>query len=491
MELRDYLRILRAHWMGVALLTILGLAVALGWSLLQPRMYTASSSGYVTAQEYAQSSGGGSPLVGDQLARSKVTSYLDMGTWRVVAEYAIDELGLETAPESLVHRVDVSNPLDTVVIHVDATASSPEAARDLAEAWIRGMTAAIDQIEGDGTPGSAAVTLIPGDSAVLPTSPSSPNIELNVALGGLIGLALGIGYAVLRSVLDRRVRSADDIERETGASVVGTLPLERDLDNHREVLSFATPDARAPRTALTEAMRELRTNLRFMDVDNPPRSIVVTSPLPGDGKSTTAANLAMSLAAAGERVAFVDADLRRPVVASLFGLPEGAGLTDVLSGRARVQDVAHTVGADRNLLVLPAGRIPPNPSEVLGSQRMRELVEMLTTHGLVIIDTPPTLLVSDAAVLSASTDGALVVVSAGRSTFEMLEKSLENISRVNGRVLGVVLNKTPRRRGAQDYYGYAPATGTEPENASAAPQGWTVVSGASGAAPRSSRRPGV
>lgn len=456
MELRDYLRILRTHWVGLVLLTALGFLVALGWNTVQPRVYTATASGYVTATDLSGETS--TSLVGDQLARSKVTSYLDIGSWRAVAESAITELGLSTTPESLVRSVEVSNPLDTVVIHVAATAASPEAARDLAEAWIRGMTAQIDVIEGDGTPGSAPVTLIPGDSARLPTAPSSPNTALNLALGTLIGLALGIGYAVLRSVLDSRVRTAADVERLTGVAVVGTLPLERDLDNRREVLNSAGTGGTA-RGALTEAMRELRTNLQFMDVDNPPRSIVVTSPVPGDGKSTTAANLAMSLAAAGQRVVFVDADLRRPVVAGLFGLPDGVGLTDILAGRATAGDVVQPVAGSRNLYVLTSGRIPPNPSEVLGSQRMRDLIATLSEHALVIVDSPPTLLVSDAAVLSTTTGGALIVASVGRTTNEMLERSVENIRRVNGRVLGVVLNRMPRRgRAAYENYGYEPAS---------------------------------
>jgi capsular exopolysaccharide synthesis family protein len=459
-ELRDYLRVLGAHWVAIVLLTAAGLAAALGWSLLQPRVYTASASGYVTATDLGTDTG--SSLVSDQLARSKITSYLDIGSWRIVAESAISELALSTTAESLVNRVSVTNPLDTVVIHVAANAASPEAARDLAEAWIRGMVTAIDDIEGDGTPGSAAVTLIPGDSARLPSSTSSPNIPLNLALGGLVGLAIGLAYAVLRDILDRRIRSADDIEKEFGVGVVGALPLERGLDNKREVFSFtSTTGGAGTRTALTEALRELRINLQYMDVDNPPRSIVVTSPMPGDGKSSTAANLAMSLAAVGQRVAFIDADLRRPVIAPLFGLPTGVGLTDVLAGRAAVADVVTTFGTSRNLLVLPAGRIPPNPSEMLGSQRMRDLIADLGRHGLVIIDSPPTLLVSDAAVLSTAADGALIVVSAGRTTFDVLRKSLDNIAKVNGRALGIVLNKIPRRRRGDDYYGYEADAGAD------------------------------
>ncbi len=169
MELRDYLRILRAHWVGIVLLTLLGTAVAFGYSALQPRVYTAEATGYVTTAD-----GGtdvGAALVGNQLAQAKVKSFVAVGSWRAVAEYAIDELGLQSSPESLVGRVDVTNPLDTTVISVNASAGTPEEARDLAEAWIRGMIIQIDDLEGDGTTGSSAVTVVAGDSARLPTSP--------------------------------------------------------------------------------------------------------------------------------------------------------------------------------------------------------------------------------------------------------------------------------------------------------------------------------
>ncbi|RLK48009.1 polysaccharide biosynthesis tyrosine autokinase [Microbacterium telephonicum] len=452
MELRDYLRILRAHWVGILLLTILGAAVGYGYSALQPKVYTASASGIV------QATGGGtdtgSALVGNQLAQSKVSSYVDIGGWRSVAESAIDYLDLDTTPEALVTRVTVSNPLNTVIINVSADGASPEEARDLAEAWVRGMVEQINMLE-NGTPGQAgAVTLVAGESASLPTEPSSPNTRLNIALGTLIGLALGIGYAVIRHVLDRRVRDPRAIERETGVSVVGTIPLEKQLTDARKVFRFDTSLSSATGAAITEAMRELRTNLQFMDVDNPPRVIVVTSPIPGDGKSTSAANLALSLAAAGQRTILIDADLRRPVVGTVFDLPEGAGLTDVLAGRARFEDVAHQPDASGNLQVLTAGRIPPNPSEVLGSQRMRDLVRELGNTSTVIIDSPPTIPVTDAAVLGAAADGVLLVVSAGRTTYDMMLKALENIAKANGRVLGVVLNKVPKRGAESGYYGY-------------------------------------
>lgn len=458
MELRDYLRILRAHWIAILVLTLLGAGTAFAWTLTQTKIYTADASGYVTPYRSGSEEGTGVAFAADNLAKSKVVSFVKLGAWRTVAERAIDELGLDTSPEALVRRVSVANPANTVVIDVQADATTPEAARDLAEAWIRGMAVEIERLETNGGEIDPTVTLVAAESAALPTSPSSPNVRLSVILGALVGLALGIGYAVLRYVLDRRLRSPESVERETGLAVVGTIPEEKSFTTGSRLVPFDGANSSGSKNvhlfAVSEALRELRTNIRFMDVDSPPRVIVVTSPLPGDGKSTTAANLAITIAAAGEPVVLIDGDLRRPMVASVFGLVEGAGLTDILSDRAGVDDVAQPVGELGTLRVIGAGRVPPNPSEVLGSARMRELLLALRGTATVIIDAPPLIPVTDAAVLANSADGAIVVGTVGKTTYDVLKKALGNLDKSNARALGIVLNRMPRKKGNSAYYGY-------------------------------------
>ena len=450
MELSDYVRVLRSYWVGVLTLLILGIAVAGGWSLLQPKVYTADASGYVAAQGATDL---GTSMVGDQLAQSKVKSYLDIGTWRSVAEFAISELKLTTTPDALVKQVSVSNPTNTVIIQVSASAATPEAARDLAEAWIRGIIKQIDQIEGSAGQ-TAPVTVIPGDSALLPTAPSSPNWKLNLALGALIGLLLGVGYAIVRDRMDQHVRSAEQTERVTGVAVVGTLPLEPELVKHPEVLADEDARAQGRLVAIAESFRGLRTNLQYMSVDNPPRAIVVTSPLPGDGKSFTAANLAMTIAATDRPVVLIDGDLRRPMIAKLFNLPNDAGLSDVLAGRARVEDVLQPASPNYPLSVLAAGPVPPNPSEILGSERMRQLIAQLSERALVIIDSPPVLPVTDSAVLSTRADGALLVVNTGKTTFDQLDAALNLMDKAKARTLGIVLNRVPTSGAGAAKYGY-------------------------------------
>ena len=453
MELRDYLRGLRRHWIAILLMTLVGAGAGYGWTLLQTPVYVAGASGYVSSTGVEDL---GESTLGDSLARSKVPTYLEIAGWRTVADYTIEELGLSTRPEDLVSRIEVSNPEGTTIIKVSAEGSSPEEARALAEAWIDGMKAEVDEIDGDGTAGSAPVTILPGDEASLPYSPSFPDVQMAVMVGGILGLGFGIAFAMIRTVSDRRIRNAEDVEAHTGVAVVGTIPIVPGLDGETRFVDSPSSGSTGKNGtfAVSEALRALRTNLQFMDVDHPPKTIVVTSPLPGDGKSTVACNLALTLAAAGTTVVLVDGDLRRSMVAKTMGLPDGAGLSDVLAGRAALAEVLQRTPKSNNLLVLAAGSVPPNPSEVLGSERMHTLLADLTKHATVIIDAPPLLPVTDGAVLAHQADGALVVVTLRKTTFDLLDKALDTLQKARGRALGIVLNRAPLRGADANAYSY-------------------------------------
>ncbi|WP_054680428.1 polysaccharide biosynthesis tyrosine autokinase [Microbacterium sp. No. 7] len=464
MELRDYLALLRSHWLALVATTVLGAALAFGWTALQPRVYTADASGFIST---GSSSSLAEASIGDSYAKARAASYVDIAKSRAVAEFVIADLGLDTTPTELVRDITVTNPMQSVTIKVSADAGSPEEASALANAWLLGIVHQVTMIENEGSvddigasgEGDSIVRLVPIDSAELPTSPSSPNVRLALAIGALLGLVIGLAYALVRRVVDRRVRTVDGIERELGVPVLGAVPTNKRLSSG-DRLGAAQFDAflgRGPagEAGVTESFRQLRTNLRYMNVDDPPRVIVVTSPLPGDGKSTVAGNLAIAMAASGQRVILIDGDLRRPTVATTFGLPEGAGLTDVLIGTATARDVAHPVGVDRNLLVIGAGNTPPNPTELLGSQRMHRLLEALSEQATVLVDAPPLLPVTDGAVLAAGADGALVVAASNRTTYEQLARALGDLERVSARSLGVILNRVSTRTGeSMGYYRY-------------------------------------
>jgi capsular exopolysaccharide synthesis family protein len=426
-----------------------------GLSLVQPKVYQADASGFVRS---GTSSSPGDASVGDMLAKSRAASYVDIAKSRATAQTVIDSLGLKAAPAGLIGSVTVTQPLDTVLISVAARAATPVAAQKLADAWVEALKVQVDQIENPNGTSTTALHIVPIEAAELPTSPVSPNTKRNVALGFAVGLLLGVGYAVLRNQLDRKLRRAEDIERQFGVTVAAAIPASPALARKKGG-SLPLVVARGPRPVADpvhsgEAFLKLRTNLQFMDIDNPPRVIVVTSPMPGDGKSTIAANLAAALSMADRRVVLIDGDLRRPVVAASFGLVEGAGLTDLLIGRVDFADVAQQVGGLPNLLVLAAGPKPPNPSELLGSKAMRRLLDWLADRGYtVIIDAPPLLPVTDAAVLTASADGALIAVSAGQTLDTQLAAALGALKGVQGHTLGVVLNRVSPKAANTGYYG--------------------------------------
>ncbi|GAA2097083.1 polysaccharide biosynthesis tyrosine autokinase [Brevibacterium salitolerans] len=457
MELTDYWKIVRAHWLAMVAITCAGAVLGLGWALIQPKEYTADASGIVSA---GVSSDLGTAMAGENYAKSRVVSYLDLAESRAVAESVVQELGLTESPESLIGQVTVTNPADTATIRVSARADTPENARDLAEAWVGAIGDQVTEVENaNATEGEQSIVTFQSlDSAKLPTSPSSPNTKLAVGIGALAGLVAAIGYALLRNIFDRRIRSTAEVESQTDHAVIGTIPLHQGFTAENRIITSSGGNDRDARSsdeyAVAEAIRELRTNLQFMNIDNPPRSIVVTSSLPGEGKSTVTANLAATIAASGRRVVVIDGDLRRPMVAKTFGLLPGIGLTDVLIGEAQLSDVMQPWGDTGNLFVLGAGKVPPNPSELLGSNVLHELITELTAHAVVLIDAPPLLPVTDAAILTARTDGAIIIARARKTTYDALKAALRSLDRVHGRALGIILNGVPMKGAKADGYGY-------------------------------------
>jgi succinoglycan biosynthesis transport protein ExoP len=323
---------------------------------------------------------------------------------------------------------------------------NPQVASDVANETATSLATQVTALEKPSDAADSPVAINTVREATPPTVPSSPDMKMNLALG----LVLGLGSAVLREVLDTKVRTDADVKNVTDTAVIATIGFDADAPNHPLIVQSSPHSHRA------EAFRRLRTNLQFLDLGDRPQSIVVTSSMPGEGKSTTAANLAITLADAGSRVVLVDGDLRRPFVAEYLGLEGEVGLTTVLIGRATVQDVVQPWG-NGYLHVLPAGQVPPNPSELLGSRSMANLLDQLTTmYDIALIDAPPLLPVTDAAILSRLAGGALLVVGANTIHHHHLDEALGALEAVGARVLGVVLNRVMGKHGdAYSYYDYS------------------------------------
>ena len=452
MELHDYLAILRKRWVSILLITALAVGGAAVATLLATPTYQAKSQVFVSVRTEGTTSS--DLLQGTSFTQKQVKSYTDMVTSPRVLIPVIEHLGLPTTPDELAKSVTADSPLDTVLINVTVTDTDPQVASDVANATAESLGTQVTALEKPAD-GPSPVHISTIRTATVPIAPATPNTKLNLALGLLVGLALGLGLAVLREMLDTKVRTAADVQKVTDASVIASIGFDEEAPKHPLIVQSS------PHSHRSEAFRRLRTNLQFLDIAGRPKTIVVTSSLPGEGKSTTAINLAITLADAGSRVALVDADLRRPSVAEYMGLEGAVGLTTVLIGQATVQDVIQPWG-NGNLHVLPSGQIPPNPSELLGSRSMADLLEQLTgLYDIVLIDTPPLLPVTDAAILARLTGGALVVVGANSLSRQQLAASLGSLETVGARVLGVVLNRLAYKQAdAYSYYDYASAPGT-------------------------------
>lgn len=444
MDLREYVRILRRSWILIIATTLAGLLVGGTASVLTKPTYSAQTQLFVslqnsgTVQELQQ---------GNTFSQARVQSYVKTVASPAVLQPAIDALGLNESPASLASRVEASTEVSTVLITISVSDASPVQAAAMAEAIANSLIKVVDSLEKPKTGGSSPVSLSVITPAVAPSAPSGPNTRLNLILGLLFGLVLGFGVAALRAALDNRVRGEDDLRQVTDAPLLGGISFDQDA-TRKPLLTQA-----APQSPRAESFRQLRTNLQFANVAGHAKTVLVTSSLPGEGKSTTATNLAIALAQAGQSVCLVDADLRRPMVSEYLGLDRSAGLTTALVGLADVNDLLQPWG-DGNMFVLASGQIPPNPSELLGSDEMRNLILRLeTAFDTVVIDAPPLLPVTDAAVLSQHVGGVVVVAGAQKLRYQDLQKSLGALDMVGSKVLGIVLNRLPAK--GPDSYNYS------------------------------------
>ena len=290
------------------------------------------------------------------------------------------------------------------------------------------------------------------EPASLPYTPISPNVAETVLLAAAIGLGLAVGGAVLIEFLDDTIKSPDEAVRLTQLPVLGAIA-RIDGESYGEKLIVH----QQPRSTITEAFRVLRTNVRFSFVDRPMRTLMVTSPGPSEGKSVTLANLAVAMAQSGRRVIVVDTDLRRPMLHTIFNVSNTDGLSNaLLTPESGVEPYLQETGVE-NLRLLSCGPLPPNPAEVLGSERMGAMIETLLTEAdLVLFDSPPVLLVTDAAVLAARivVGGVLLVVDVGKTRRGMAKRAVEELQRVHANLLGVVVNRISVRRGGEYYHQY-------------------------------------
>jgi len=442
-ELQDYLRIFRKNWIAILLLTVLGAGLGFSYAVVATPTYTASArvfvstSGATTAADLQQ---------GNTFTQQRVKTYAELVTTAAVLQPTIDSLNLSTSVAKLRGQVSATAPLNTTVINVTVNSTDPVFAATLATETANQLIEVVQQIETTNALQGSPVRLTVVQEAEVPLAPTSPKKALNVAMGLLLGLALGVALALLRAALDTKIRNEKDLERVTDLPVLGGIVFDPKAKDRPLIVH---EDSASPRA---ESFRTLRTNLQFLDAGRRERAFVVTSAIPGEGKSTTTANLAIALAQAGAKVLLVGADLRKPKMAHYLGIEGSVGLTDVLIGRVELGDAVQRWGRT-DLFLLPSGQLPPNPSELLGSALMDDLISRLNKEfDVVLYDAPPLLPVTDAAVLARLVGGCLVLVASGKTTSPEFDTALATLENVGAPVSGIVLTMLPTK--GPDAYGY-------------------------------------
>lgn len=449
MELTRYLRILRQRlWMIIAC-PLVAAATAGIVSYLLPPVYEAHAVLYVKP---SQPIGVTDPNVAALTSDTILRTYANWMTQESIIHQVNSELKLGISDDDLTKKIKVTPEANTLLLDVAVQDTNRATALAIAQQELNDFTGAVDQAQ---TSGNEPANAQQGDrlyvtsSPYLLAKPVSPNKTLNVSIAFAAGLLLALGLAFLLDYLDQSIKGDDDLIERLGLIPIGHIAyIPTDKVRRSELVALDTKSPSA------EAFKALRTGVLFSTLDQKLKALVITSAELGEGKSRTAANLAISLAQAGHRTLLIDADFRRPSQHRLFGMVKNVGLSNLIIQEVVEDDAIKPVDAVPNLWLLPSGPIPPNPSELLGSARMMEVVSRLWIEfDFVIIDTPPVNAVTDASILAASANATLLIVEQGKTTFPAVKHAKQMLDRVNANTIGVVMNKVRASSGSY-YYGY-------------------------------------
>ncbi|MEJ2866394.1 polysaccharide biosynthesis tyrosine autokinase [Actinomycetospora sp. OC33-EN08] len=452
MTFPSLLRALRDRWLLLVAGVLVGLLAATVTTLFIPRSYASTTSLYVFASDVSRNSQ--DAYQGSLLSQQRVKSYAELIVSARVLQPAIDRAGLRMSVDDLADEVTVTSGLDSTILGVTVADADPQRAAAVSNAIAGRFIEVVGELERPREAGAApSVDVNVIDPAVADPSPVSPLWWVNLLVGGGSGLLLAAGAVLVWGSLDTRLRTAAELAQRAGAMSLGAVPVSPALSEG------SAPDA-VDDPAYAEAIRRVRTNLLFASVDEPPRSLLVTSSVAAEGKTTVVSTLAAAYAQTG-RVIVVEGDLRRPALAGRLGLVDAVGLTDVLTRRVSLSMAVQPWG-NTGVDVLVCGTVPPNPSELLSSRSMRELVDELAgTYDLVIIDGPPLLPVTDASVLSVHVDGVLLLARAGSTTAGQVDQAVESLTAVGAKVVGSVLTLSEPVAGGT-YYAAVPSSSFYP-----------------------------
>ena len=437
MRISEYLLVVRKRFILVSAIFLFSVVSALSVTALTTPTYESTTRLFVSTSGNDSAS---DLLTGNSFTQQRVKSYADIVTSPAVLDKVVAELGLQDISDKLPHNIKATVPLNTIILEITVTDNSPFRAASIANAVASSLEEVVTNLETVDPTLASPVKLSVVQPGQLAKSPAAPRPFINLAVGALVGLALGFGAALLRESLDLRIRSVEDVPAKSGVvSVLGGIVFDPTAEANPLIVHTS------PKSTRAEAFRQLRTNIQFIEAAEDRKSIVVTSSIPAEGKSSTIANLAIAMADTGAKVLLIDCDLRKPKMHKYFSIEGAVGLTNLLVGQVEQADVVQRWGR-KHLDLLPAGQIPPNPSELLGSEAMKKFLgNAEEEYDVVLIDSAPLLPVTDAAILSKLAGGIVLVVAVGKTTKPQLSAALGHVESVGGRVLGFIMNKIPTK----------------------------------------------
>lgn len=435
---------LKKRWYFIAVATIIGGAIGLTMSLLATPVFQSTATLFVSI---SQGSTGTDLNQGTAYAQNQMQSFARLASSSRVLEPVIDELDLDMSPKQLARNLQIITPNNTVIISIQASASAPERAAEIANAVAESLADTVKEVSPTSAEGAPSITAALVDTAVAPEFQVSPNKSRDTLLAGAVGFLVGIAAALIYTLLDTRIPNAAALRAAVALPVLGTISRVR---NGKQGVGLVV--AQDPLGHSSEEFRRVRSALTYAGVSDRLQRILITSTTESEGKSTFSANFALTLAELRSKVLLIDADFRKPRLTDIFGVEGSVGLTSVLLGDATFEQ-ARIRRRGTSLDILAAGTIPPNPSEMLTSAAMRHLIETVAPeYDYVIIDSPPILSVADAGSTSPLVDGALLVVDAGSTRRSQLTQAVTSFETAGGQIIGVVLNKARQRRNSDGYY---------------------------------------
>ncbi len=502
LDIRQYLSLLVYRSWLILLIGIVAGAISYLISIRFPPIYESTTSVLVNEAPESKSADYSSVLMSKQLT----STYSQMMVNDLVLKQVAGEFGLSNPLDEMKEWITVSPVRDTQIIKVSVKTTNPDFSANIANAVVKAFSTQIQDIqtqrfsqskitlESQLADTEKQITTYSGQMEIATTSeekerleakvtqyrtiysnlltsyeqirlseaqavssvvqvepatanpiPVEPDLLLNTLLAALIGMLITGGIIVAREAFDDTIKTPEEVNRRFNLPILGVI-------NHQPAKTDTLITLREPRSPISESYRTLRTNVSFASVDRPLRTVMITSAEPGDGKSTTICNLGVVLAQNGKRVLVADCDLRRPRIHTYFGLPNRQGMSTLIAHSESLANVRKSTPVE-GLSVVTSGSLPPNPSELMGSQKLLSIFQnMLQSADMILIDTPPTLTVSDAATLAPSLDGVLLVVKPGTTRASALRQTLDQFRQVNARVIGVVLNDVVTRGNPYGYH---------------------------------------